>query len=151
MVLSTPPIAVILARGLGTRLRAASHAALDPGAAAVAATGVKALLPDAEGRPFLDHVLTDLADAGIREVVLVIGPEHDALRTYYSSLPLTRLGISYAIQSQPKGTADAVVAAQEALAGRDFLVINSANRYPVTALAALAALPNPGLIGFRRR
>ena len=72
--------AVILARGLGTRMRAASSgSSLDAKAAAVADTGVKALIPI--GRPFLDHVLHDLAEAGVREAVLVIGPEHQDLRT----------------------------------------------------------------------
>ena len=151
MLISTSPVAVILARGLGTRLRAASQTTLDPGAAAVAETGVKALLPDADGRPFLDHILTDLADAGIYDVVLVIGPEHDVLRDHYARQSLSRLRVTHAIQAQAHGTADAVLAAKAAIAGRDFLVLNSDNRYPVSALAALASLPNPGLVGFRRR
>ena len=146
---SAPPIAVILARGLGTRLRAVSSAALDAQASAVAATGVKALLPDASGRPFLDHVLTDLADAGIREVVLVIGPEHDAPREVYS-LPLRRLTISFAVQAQPRGTADAVSAVAEVVGNREFIVINSDNRYPLAGLAALVAHRGPALIGFYR-
>ncbi len=145
-----PPIAVILARGLGTRLRAASTIELDTQAAAIAATGVKALLPTADGRPFLDHVLSDLADAGIRDVVLVIGPEHHALRHYYTTIPTNRLRLSFAVQAQAHGTADAVLAASAAVAGRDFVVLNSDNRYPLAALSALVALPGPGLIGFRR-
>lgn len=77
--------AVILARGLGTRMRKAVQAAgLSEAQAAVAQTGVKALMPIK--RPFLDYVLSALADAGWRRVCLVIGPEHDALRSYYASL-----------------------------------------------------------------
>ena len=54
---------VILARGLGTRMRAGNtEADLDAGQEAVAATGVKALIPIE--RPFLDYVLGDLAEAG---------------------------------------------------------------------------------------
>ena len=68
---------VILARGLGTRMRAGNaEADLDAGQEAVAATGVKALIPI--DRPFLDYVLGDLAEAGYRRVCLVIGPEHGA-------------------------------------------------------------------------
>jgi dTDP-glucose pyrophosphorylase len=141
--------AVILARGLGTRMRAASAgAALDAKAAAIADTGVKALIPI--GRPFLDHVLHDLAEAGVRDVVLVIGPEHHDLRAYYSALPTTRLRISFAIQQQPRGTADAVAAARDAVGDRPFLVINSDNLYPAAALTPLAALGGPGLVGFHR-
>ncbi len=140
-------VAVILARGLGTRMRAPG-AALDARAAAIADTGVKALIPI--GRPFLDHVLHDLAEAGVREAVLVIGPEHHDLRAYYSALPTTRLRVTFAVQQQPRGTADAVLAAEDAVAGRPFLVLNSDNLYPAAALRPLAALDGPGLVGFRR-
>ncbi len=143
----TCAVAVILARGLGTRMRAPG-AALDARAAAIADTGVKALIPI--GRPFLDHVLHDLAEAGVREAVLVIGPEHHDLRTYYGALPTTRLRVVFAVQQQPRGTADAVMAARDAVAGRPFLVLNSDNLYPAAALRPLAALAGPGLVGFRR-
>ena len=73
------PIAVILARGLGTRMRREdAAAALGEDQAKVADTGVKAMIPI--GRPFLDYVLSGLADAGLSEVCLVIGPEHGAVR-----------------------------------------------------------------------
>ncbi len=147
--MSTITTAVILARGLGTRMRAASSGTgLDAAAAAVADTGVKALIPI--GRPFLDHVLHDLAEAGIREVALVIGPEHRDLHDYYATLPTTRVRLAFAVQAQPRGTADAVAAARDAVAGRPFLVINSDNLYPAAALTPLAALGGPGLVGFRR-
>ncbi|MGI8619426.1 MAG: nucleotidyltransferase family protein, partial [Gemmatimonadaceae bacterium] len=52
--------AVVLARGLGTRMRAAdSTADLDADASAIADSGVKAMIP--VGRPFLDYVLSALA------------------------------------------------------------------------------------------
>src|SRR5688500_18497011 len=55
--------AVILARVLGTRMRAPDGAAaLAADQAAAADTGVKAMIP--VGRPFLDYVLSGLADAG---------------------------------------------------------------------------------------
>ena len=76
------PWAVILARGLGARMRKADGgAALGEAQARAADTGLKAMIPI--GRPFLDYVLSALADAGVRKVCLVIGPEHDAVRTYY--------------------------------------------------------------------
>jgi dTDP-glucose pyrophosphorylase len=141
--------AVILARGLGTRLRAMG-AALDPVAAAVADTGIKALMPAADGRPFLDHVLTDLADAGIREVILVVGPEQEAIRSWSDAHRPTRLALCWAEQQRPRGTADAVAAAATVLTGREFLLLNSDNRYPVTALTALMGMSGPGVVGFRR-
>ena len=58
--------AVILARGLGRRMRKTDGASLRDDQQAVAATGVKALVPI--DRPFLDYVLTALADAGYRQI-----------------------------------------------------------------------------------
>jgi len=139
--------AVILARGMGTRMRRRdSHADLDVEQASVAGTGVKAMIPI--GRPFLDYVLSQLADAGYREVCLVIGPEHDAIREHYHRATTQRLRITFALQPQPRGTADAVVAA-EGFAGQDrFLVINSDNFYPVEALHALRLIDAAGLAAF---
>ena len=77
--------AVILARGLGSRMRRAdADARVDERQARVADAGMKAMIPI--GRPFLDHVISGLADAGITDVCLVIGPEHDVIRAYYDSL-----------------------------------------------------------------
>jgi glucose-1-phosphate thymidylyltransferase len=142
--------AVILARGLGTRMRrAAEGAPLDPGQSAVADTGVKAMIPI--GRPFLDYVLSALADAGVSEACLVVGPEHDAIRRYYREEVRTeRLRVAFATQQQPLGTADAVLAAEAFAAGDHFLAINSDNYYPVEVLARLRRLGGPGLAGFEQ-
>jgi dTDP-glucose pyrophosphorylase len=142
--------AVILARGLGTRMRAENpHATLDSSQASVAETGVKAMIP--VGRPFLDHVLTGLADAGFIDVCLVIGPEHGSIREYYERKARPqKLRIHFAEQVKPLGTADAVLAA-EAFAGADsFVVLNSDNFYPASALVSLQRMSEPALIGFER-
>lgn len=137
--------AVILARGLGTRMRrAAEGVTLDAAQAQAAAAGVKALIP--VGRPFLDYVLSSLADAGYTDVCLVIGPEHDVLRERYArEVELERLGVHFAIQLQPRGTADAVLAAEPFAAGEELLVVNSDNLYPAAVLRGLRELPGAGL------
>ncbi len=141
--------AVILARGLGTRMRAPAEASTDAEQARVAATGVKALIP--VGRPFLDFVLSALADAGVTDAVLVVGPEHGALRDRYERVARpTRLHVRFAIQAEPRGTADAVLAAEAEVAGHPFIVINSDNYYPVEALRQALALDGPGLVAFER-
>jgi dTDP-glucose pyrophosphorylase len=142
--------AVIMARGLGTRMRQQDpEAGLNPQQAEVATTGVKALIPI--DRPFLDYVLSALADAGYRRICLVVGPEHEELRQYYGhTLKYRRLELGFAIQEKPLGTADAVAAAESFAAGEPFLVINSDNYYPTLALESLRALPGPGLAAFTR-
>jgi len=141
--------AVILARGLGTRMRRADAGArLDAVQARVADGGVKAMIPVGTGRPFLDHAISRLADAGITQVCLVIGPEHDAIRSYYGALPTRRVRIGFATQPSANGTAGAVAAA-ESFAGADtVLVMNGDNCYPVDACRALAHLGASGTVGF---
>jgi glucose-1-phosphate thymidylyltransferase len=141
--------AVILARGLGTRMRRADRTAVLEGhQAAVAAAGLKAMMP-LGGRPFLDYVLSAIADAGYQDVCLVIGPDREVVRDHFErDLTPQRLRIHYAIQAKPLGTADAVLAA-EAFAGADpFLVINSDNYYPVEAYAGLRAHGASGIAAF---
>ncbi len=143
--------AVILAGGLGTRMRKQDQAAaLTEDQAKAAGTGVKAMIPI--DRPFLDYVITVLADAGYNKVCLVIGPDHDNVRRYYhEQAPPKRLSIEFAVQREPLGTANAVAAA-ESFAGDDpFLMINSDNHYPLDAVRALREIDSPGLSGFERQ
>lgn len=142
--------AVVLARGLGTRLRAADPSALlDPAQEAAAAAGLKALVP--LGRPFLDHQLSSLADAGIGKVCLVVGEEHGAIREHVSRLSLSRLTVDFAVQRRPLGTADAVLAAETFAGDDEFLALNGDTLYPAVDLGALASLGGPGTVLFTRR
>lgn len=141
--------AVVLARGLGSRMRAA-----DPGAemtaeqAAAADAGAKAMMP-VHGRPFLDYVLSALADAGISEVALIVAPDHARLRQHYGAdAPPARLAVSFVVQPDALGTADAILAAESWAAGTPFLAMNADNLYPVPALRDLTALDTPGLPAF---
>lgn len=139
--------AVVMARGLGSRMRRPDEAELTAQQRAAAATGAKAMMPLGD-RPFLDHVLTRLADAGLTDICLVVGPEHHPVRAYYDGLPRHRVELSYAVQSEPLGTADAVAAARE-FAGRDrFVVVNGDNLYPVASLRRLIAEPGMATVGF---
>lgn len=141
--------AVILARGVGKRMRAAlADVSLTPEQEQIADRGIKAMIPI--GRPFLDYSISALADAGLTEICLVIGPEHDVIRSYYESLQTTRVRISFATQEHPLGTADALRAAQEFTGSDCFLVINSDNYYPIEALRKLRELRGSGTIGFDR-
>jgi dTDP-glucose pyrophosphorylase len=141
--------AVILARGLGTRMRRDDGAAaLSPEQAAAAARGMKGMVPLA-GRPLLDYALSALADAGFREACLVIGPEHDAVRARYErEAPPARVRVSFAVQERPLGTADAVRAAEAFAADDTFVVVNADNLYPADALARLRLAPAPALVAF---
>ena len=63
-------------------------------------------------RPFLDYVLSALADAGCTDVCLVIGPEHGVVSDYYGRATCReRVRVRFAIQAEARGTADAVLSA----------------------------------------
>ncbi len=140
--------AVVLARGRGTRMRQADAVLLTPAQAAMADAGLKAMIP--LPRPFLDYVLSALADAGCRDVCLVVGPDDAVIRPYYMMTTLERIRLTFAVQAEPLGTAHAVLAAERFAARDPFLVLNADNYYPVEAYRALVALDGPGLPAFRQ-
>jgi glucose-1-phosphate thymidylyltransferase len=146
---------VLLARGLGRRMREPDGAAgaLDAAQFDAAASGQKAMMPIAssDGRPFLDYVLSTLADAGCGDVILVVAPDHDAIRERYRPCCLSRVAVRFVVQPDATGTAHAVLAAETELGDRPFLVLNADNLYPVAVLQALARLDGPGLPVFERR
>lgn len=139
--------AVILARGLGTRMRGEDAGAqLSVEQSRVADAGLKAMIP--VGRPFLDYVLSSLADAGFSQICLVTGPEHGAIRDYYARIRLARIEISFAVQTEALGTANAVLPAEEFAGDDEFLAINADNYYPADALLAIQELGQPGAVLF---
>jgi glucose-1-phosphate thymidylyltransferase len=129
--------------------RADATATADPEQSRVAETGLKAMIPFR--RPFLDYILTALADAGCLDVCLVIGPEHGVVRDYYERTnPPRRVRVTFAIQKEARGTADAVLSAESFAGTSPFLVLNADNYYPVDVFRRLVALDGPGLPAFRR-
>jgi bifunctional UDP-N-acetylglucosamine pyrophosphorylase/glucosamine-1-phosphate N-acetyltransferase len=92
--------AVVMAGGLGTRMKSATPKHLHP------------LL----GRRMVDWVIRAAQDAGVERVVVVASPETSGLFD----------GLEVAVQEQALGTGDAVRSARDALAGAsgDVLVLN---------------------------
>jgi dTDP-glucose pyrophosphorylase len=124
-------------------------AQLSEGQRRAADAGSKPMLP-VHGRPFLDYVLSALADAGVSDVALVVAPDHADMRRYYAQHPPSRVALEFVVQAEPLGTANAVLAAQSWTGAAPFLAMNADNLYPVPALQALASLDEPGLPAFDR-
>lgn len=141
--------AVVLARGLGTRMRQHDPAApLSPEQRAAADAGLKAMMP-INGLPFLDYVLSALADAGITDVALVVAPDHAALAERYTAIaPPTRLSVGFVVQETAAGTANAILSARDWIGTHPFLAMNADNLYPPRALRDLASLREPGFPAF---
>lgn len=112
-------------------MRADDGTKLDGRQGAAASAGTKGLID--VGRPFLDFVISGLADAGVTEVCLVVAPGANPFRDHYAANPPKRVKISFAIQKEPLGTANAVAAAGDFFA-EGALVLNSDNYYPPAVL-----------------
>jgi len=146
--------AVILARGLGKRMRKqAESLRLNSFIEEKADKGWKPFIPIG-GRPFIDYQILELKDTGFRKVCLVVGREHLILKDHYQELG-TQLGveISLTIQEKPLGTADAVYASKNFVRNDSFIVLNGDNFYPREPLEIIKSQVDENrcyVIGFER-
>jgi glucose-1-phosphate thymidylyltransferase len=101
--------ALILAGGAGTRLRPITH------------TRAKQLVPVAN-KPILFYGLEAIADAGIKEVGIVVGETADEVRAAVGDGSVWGLTVTYLPQEAPLGLAHAVLIAREFLADDDFVM-----------------------------
>ena len=114
--------AVILAAGEGTRMRPLTE------------TVPKPMLPVAD-RPLCAHAADAAVTAGAGELVLVVGYEAAAVRSYFGD-SYRGVPVSYAVQEEQLGTAHAVEQATEYVDG-PFVVLNGDDLYDEAAVAAL--------------
>ena len=102
--------AVILCGGLGTRLGKLTSDAPKP------------LLP-VSGRPFLDHLIQEVARYDVRRITLIAGRFGEMIATAYDGRRIHGAQIEAQIEREPAGTAGALRFAAERLAG-EFLLMN---------------------------
>lgn len=96
--------AVILAAGRGTRLGPLTN------------ERPKSMLPIL-GQPIVARVLGDMAAAGVRRFVIVVGPDDGGMRAYFERAALPNLDIRFAVQERATGTVDALTLAAPHLDG----------------------------------
>jgi NDP-sugar pyrophosphorylase family protein len=123
--------AIIMAAGLGTRLR--PHTLQTP----------KPLLP-VQGRPILDWTLAGLRsttqEAAVDRVVVVIHYLGEQVEAYLRSQPHFAQW-QVVRQEQPRGTGDALWSCRKHLRSDRFLVLNGDDLFGAADLARLAACP----------
>ncbi|MFH1821413.1 MAG: bifunctional sugar-1-phosphate nucleotidylyltransferase/acetyltransferase [Methanobacteriota archaeon] len=103
--------AVILAAGLGTRMRPLTF------------TKPKFLLP-VGGKPALDHVISLLRNAGIDKIAMVVGFGKEQIMERYSNGSNLGVRVEYLQQKELLGTANAVSLAEKFVGGERFVVVN---------------------------
>lgn len=87
--------AVILAAGLGTRLRPVTE------------SRSKAMVP-VIGRPLVELALEPFVDCGVRDIVMVIGPDGDEIRAHFRARSGLDLSIRWVTQKDRLGMAHAL-------------------------------------------
>ncbi|MFC6952948.1 sugar phosphate nucleotidyltransferase [Halorubellus litoreus] len=102
--------AVVLAAGEGRRLKPLTNRRPKP------------MLPIA-GKPLLEYVLESVADAGIDEVVLVVGYARDRIQTHFEDGDDWDIDLEYVVQEKQLGTAHAIAQAEGAVDDA-FVVLN---------------------------
>jgi glucose-1-phosphate thymidylyltransferase len=100
---------LILAGGHGTRLRPLTF------------TGNKHMIPIAN-QPILFYGLKHLAQAGIRDVAVILGPIEEGIRSSVGDGSRFGLRVEYIVQGDPKGLAHAVLCARDFLGEDPFLM-----------------------------
>ena len=72
-----------------------------------------------EGRPMLEHILDRLAEAGIREFLIVVGYHRELIEDYFRTW---RLPIHFQVQDPVNGTGSAALLAKEFVGMNSFLL-----------------------------
>jgi D-glycero-alpha-D-manno-heptose 1-phosphate guanylyltransferase len=109
--------AIILAGGLGTRLKEVVH-------------DVPKVMAPVNGRPFLEYILDYLNHEVFTHVVLSVGYKHDIIINHFGN-QYKSISIDYAIEEQPLGTGGGIKKAFEKVKGRKALVLNGDTMFAV--------------------
>jgi len=75
------------------------------------------------GKPFLEHTLDALKEAGIEEVYILLGWMEDRIRERFGDGKALGIDVRYLVQKERKGTAHAIGVAADVMDG-DFVCVN---------------------------
>src|ERR1700755_594964 len=102
--------AVILAAGRGTRMRALTLAMPKP-------------MVEVCGKPVLSYILEGLRDAGVREILIVVGYRKDVVMDHFRDGSALGVKIVYVEQITQDGTGKVVELAKD-FSGPDFFILS---------------------------
>ncbi len=123
-----PTTAIVLAGGLGTRLRAAVPDLPKP-------------MAPINGRPFLEHLMDYWMAQGITRFILSVGYKHDAISGHFGNT-YKGCAIAYSVEETPMGTGGGLLMAMQKLPDTaPFLLLNG-DTYFAVPLPALAQFYN---------
>ena len=140
--------AVILAGGMGTRLKDVIH------------TMPKPMAPIA-GRPFIEYLFRQLIRWNITDIVLSVSYMWESIQDYFKDGSRWGIRLRYSVEHEPLGTGGAIREAADFITGDPFLVMNGDSYFDLDFQAfqtfhlsrkaslslALAALDHTGRYG----
>src|SRR5215470_2811750 len=101
--------AVILAAGRGTRMRELTAELPKP-------------MIDVRGKPVLQHIVEGLRDAGIRELLIVVGYRADAVQNFFGDGSRYKIAIQYVTQTVQDGTGRVIDLARDFVGHSPFIL-----------------------------
>ena len=102
--------AIVLAGGLGTRLRS------------VVSDLPKPMAP-VEGKPFLEYIFRYLKKNGIDRIVLSVGYKWESIRDYFGE-EYEGMALIYSVENEPLGTGGAIKKAMDSVKSENVFIIN---------------------------
>lgn len=116
-------VAVVLAGGFGTRLRAAVSDVPKP-------------MAPVRGKPFLEFLLDYWIEQGVRHFVMSVGYKHDLIQSHFGA-SYQDVPIDYRVEDEPMGTGGALLCSAASL-DQSFLLLNGDTFFAVTMKELIA-------------
>ena len=114
------PLAIVMAAGKGTRMK----------------SDLPKVLCAANGRPLVSYVLDALREAGVAEMVVVVGYKSELVEAELANDP----AVKFAYQTEQLGTGHAVIICRELISGHDGPVVVVAGDSPMMQSSSIKAL-----------
>lgn len=109
--------AIVLAGGLGTRLRPLTNKIPKP------------LIPLGDGRTLTEHVFDILKRAGVNDIILSLCYKAEEIQRYFSDGSKHDVKINYAIEKEPMGTAGPLILTPRI--EEPFIIVNGDNLFDI--------------------
>ena len=106
---------IVLAGGLGTRLRSA-------------VPDLPKVMAPVAGKPFIDHIIAFLKEQGVKRFVFSLGYLHEIIENHISKT-FPELDVAYSVETEPLGTGGAVQLALEHIRGKHSIIVNGDTLY----------------------
>lgn len=117
---SSPPLAIVLAAGKGTRMK----------------SDLPKVLCQADGRPLIEYVFDSLRKAGVEKLLAVVGYKADDVKSALSSYD----NVDFALQSEQLGTGHAVMMCREQISEHNGPVVVVAGDSPMLQASSIEKL-----------